>query len=216
MGVLSLLCPPPPAPFRGLSAPIPSGPHPRPGFSSIVRDSPPYSHPHGAQDRKLRRGTGRQFMERWPQSMLSPFLSLLPTSPLLPQPLFRGAATPTLLGDWSLSWKNPRCWAGGLLPLHLGPGAEGAGRAGVQDPMVSAATTFDSPAPPHPHPQPRGPRDGGGRAAGLEDRTSSWQDIGHRPEVPSPSHGHRGKGHWDLGLTNSRTDQAPRASYSQQ
>lgn len=214
MGVLSLLWPPPPTPFRGLSAPIPSGPHPQPGFSSMVRDSPPYSHPHGAQDRKPRRGTGRQFMERWPQSMLCPFLSLLPTSPLLPQPLFRGAATPTLLGDWSLSWKNPRCWAGASFPCiwSRGGGSWESRRSGPS----GVATTLDSPAPPHPHPQPRGPRDGGGRAAGLEDRTSSWQDIGHRPEVPSPSHGHRGKGHWDLGLTNSRTDQAPRASYSQQ
>ena len=136
--------------------------------------------------------------------MLSPFLSLLPTSPLLPQPLFRGAATPT-----PPPWKNPRCWSRASVPCirDWELGEEGAGREGrgTGPNAVRAAGRGPAPLHPHPHLHPGGPRDKGGWGACLEDRTSSWQDTGQRPEVPSLSRtqGEKVAGAWGSPLPRS-------------
>lgn len=118
--------------------------------------------------------------------MFSPFLSLRPTSSLLPQPLFPGAAAPTA------AWKNPRCWSGASVPCVLdvldrgvGGGGSWVGGQGHRTQHREGGRLRSS--PPHPHLPPGGPRDEGGWGACPEDRTSSWQDTGRRPEVPSLS-----------------------------
>lgn len=87
---------------------------------------------------------------------------------------------------------------------------EGAGGGGSSGPSGKGGRlTSNSPAHPHPHIHPGGPRDAGGRGAGLEDRTSSWQDTGRQAGGSSPRQGHRGKRSVGPGAYTSKMDQPP-------
>ena len=142
-----------------------------------------------------RAGRGRQPTELWSQSLL--FLALLPTSPLLPRPLFPGAAIPPPRGgNWSVSWKTPGAGLGASFPcIRVQGRREPGGQTGLRTHQWGRSRLASkSPPPPHPHCCPWRPRrDGGGRRAGLEDRTSSWQDTGRQAGGSQPQSRPRGE-----------------------
>lgn len=142
-----------------------------------------------------RAGRGRQPTDLWSQSLL--FLALLPTSPLLPGPLFPGAAIPPPRGgNWSVSWKTPGAGLGASVPcIRVQGRREPGGQTGLRTHQWGRSRLASkSPPPPHPHCCPWRPRrDGGGRRAGLEDRTSSWQDTGRQAGGSQPQSRPRGE-----------------------
>lgn len=142
---------------------------------------PPHSRPHTGWGQETREGKGTRCMERWPRSQPLPF----PCSPPLPQPLFPEAAAPHPLGGWRLSRKNPGVGASiptsGTGRRELGSGPKGEGSSDFQRPSTPTPAST------------RGPRGGGGRGAGLEDRTSSWQDIGRQAGGSQPQSRPRGE-----------------------
>lgn len=121
--------------------------------------------------------------------------------------------SPHPAGELECVLENPRCWTGGLCPLHPGPGEEGARRTdGARDPLVGAQLAgFQVPSTPAPLLLPLEAPEGWRRA---ESRPGG-QDIllaGHRTpgrRFPAPVKATRGKGHWGLGLTSSKMGQCP-------
>lgn len=144
---------------------------------------------------------------------------LSPSFPCAPLPLSSlSLCLVEQLAPTPLPWKNPRCWAGASVPCIRAQGGEGAGGEGEGSGPSGKGGRLTSNSPPHPHPHPHvhpeGPRDGGGWGAGLEDRTSSWQDTGRQAGGSSPSQGYRGKRSMGPGAYHFQDGPAPQASPS--
>lgn len=92
-------------------------------------------------------------------------------------------------------------------PPHSGTGRRELGEGG-SGPKGEGSSNFQLPSTPTPT-STRGPRGRGGRGAGLEDRTSSWQDTGRQAGGSQPQSRPQGKGHWGLGLTSAQITQCP-------
>lgn len=173
---------------------------------------PPHSGPRAAQDRKPESGKGAAAHG----AVVSepPLPSPAPHFPSPPQAFVPWSShPPTPRGELECVLENPRCWTGGLFPLHPGPGEEGARRTdGAQDPPVGAQPAgFQVPSTPTPPLLPLEAPEGWRRA---ESRPGG-QDIllaGHRTpgrRFPAPVKATGGKGHWGLGLTSSKMGQRP-------
>lgn len=149
---------------------------------------PPHSGPRAAQDRKPESGKGAAAHG----AVVSepPLPSPAPHFPSPPRAFVPWSShPPTLQGNWSVSWKTPGAELGASVPcIRVQGRREPGGQTGLGTHQWGRSwLASKSPPPLHPHCYPWRPRrDGGGRRAGLEDRTSSWQDTGRQAGGSQP------------------------------
>lgn len=116
---------------------------------------------------------------------------------------------PPCWGTGVSSGKTPGAGLGASFPRIRVQGRRGLGEQGLRTQQRGRPRL---PNPLHPHVptstlEAPGMEEGGQRAWRTGHPLGRTQDA--RPEVPSPSQGHRGKGHWGLGLTRSEADRGP-------